>query len=953
MPILHLKPKNGSDDIRPSIKARTRKFTSKKWLTTALAVCAGLALVFALVVSISLAWVSRDLPDPNTLITRDVPLTTRIYDRTGTHLLYEIHGAENRSLVQIKDLPAYVAHASVAIEDKTFYTHHGVSWQGLLRAFVLNTIQGKRIQGTSTLTQQLVKNAILTNERSLTRKLKEVLLSLQIERVFTKDQILQLYLNEIPYGSTIYGIEAASKNYFGKSAKDLTLDEAALLAAIPQAPDIYSPYGTGLHGDNRKALVNRQHYVLQQMAAQGYITQQESDDAQKVDTLKKLIPKRVGNISAPHFVMYVRSLLIDKYGQQDVETKGLKVITTLDWDKEQIAEDEVKKGVDARGKQYNFTNAGLIAIDPKNGQILSMVGSKDFFDVEHDGQVNVVLSSLQPGSSFKPIVYAAGFIKGYTPDTTLWDVNTTFKTDLKNYEPKNYDLKEHGPVTVRQALQGSLNIPAVKMLYLVGVGRVLDFAEQLGYTTFADRSRFGLSLVLGGGEVRLIDHANAYAAFANNGVQYQTSAILKVEDSTGKTLEEWKQPDGNQVIDPSITAELSGVLSDNNARAYVFGTHNYLTLPGRPVATKTGTTNNFHDAWTLGYTPSLVAGVWVGNNDNSEMKRGADGSQIAAPIWQGFMTRALQGSKVESFPPPPPIDQTLKPVLIGKDTTVTMKVDKVTGMLANDLTPPDQTEERTYHQAHDILYYVDKDDPRGPVPSDPSQDPQFSNWESSVQSWVQRNNWNTTSTPPTETDNIHTIENQPKVTITDPVQNAQLSSRTVNISVGISAPRQIRRVEVQSEGTLIGVKDSEPWVVRAQIPNSIDRGFHDLLVTAIDDAGNRGTATVTINLAADPTPLSLSITTPGSDVHLNAGSFPVTVTISSGDNTNANKIDLYLQTPDGSTRLMGSEIAPQSNITQIQWSYDPGPGTYTLFPVLVDKQSNTHPGDRNTLFIDP
>ncbi len=952
MPILHLSPKNGAVTTRPKKQNRRRKLLTKKRLIITFVVIAGLGLISILILSIVLAWISRDLPDPNSLITREVPLTTRIYDRTGTHLLYEIHGNQNRTLIKIQDLPSYVPHATVAIEDKTFYTHHGVSWSGLLRAFIMSVIQQKQIQGTSTITQQLVKNAILTNERSISRKLKEILLSLQIERIFTKDQILQMYLNEVPYGSTIYGIESASKTYFGKSAKKLTIDEAALLAALPQAPDLYSPYGTGSHGDNRKLLVGRQHYILDQMAEQGYITKQQAEDAKKVNTLKKLVPKKLGNISAPHFVMYVRSMLEEKYGQQYVETKGLKVITTLDWKKQQIAEDEIKKGVDARGKRYGFTNAALIAIDPKTGQILSMVGSKNFFDNANDGQVNVTLSPRQPGSSFKPIVYAAGFIKGYTPDMTLWDVDTTFKTDLKNYEPKDYDLKEHGPVSVRKALQGSLNIPAVKMLYLVGVGRVLDFAEQLGYTTFKDRSRFGLSLVLGGGEVKLLEHANAYAAFANGGVQYPTSAILKIEDAHGKTLKEWKKPDGVQVMPPSVAATLSNILSDNNARAYVFGTHSHLILPGRTVAAKTGTTNDYRDAWTLGYTPSLVAGVWVGNNNDHAMKRGAEGSSVAAPIWQGFMSRALNGTKAESFPTPP-VNNATKPILQGKASEVQVKIDKSTGKLATDLTPLNLVEMRTYHEAHNILYYIDKDDPRGPRPTDPSRDPQYTNWESAVQSWVQRNNWYTTSTAPTQTDNIHTLENQPKVTIMEPLQNAQLSSRTFTVSAVVNAPRIIRRVEVWSEGKLIGSRSSAPWAITAQFPNSISRGFHDIDVRAYDDVENQGDATITVNLMANPAPLTLHIINLPNDTHLTSVSFPVTVTVNSSDNSNANKIDLYLRIPNGSTQLIGSDISPSSTSSEFQWNYDPGPGTYTLFPVLVDKKNNAHPGDRTTLFINP
>lgn len=935
---------------------RLRRSESRKRLPLKTLAIAGLITVSSLMLigafglTIALAWISRDLPDPNTLINRSVAQTTKIYDRTGTHLLYEIHGDQNRTLIQIKDLPSYVPKATVSIEDKNFYNHHGIDWLGLVRAFIKNTLRGQRISGTSTLTQQLVKNAILTNERSLTRKLKEILLSLQLERVFTKDQILQLYLNEIPYGSTTYGIESATRGYFGKPAKELTVDEAALLAAIPQAPDLYSPYGTGLHGDNRTQLVGRQHYILDQMATQGYITREQADEAKKIDTLKKIIPKNVGKISAPHFVMYVRSQLLDTYGQDAVERGGLNVITTLDWDKQQIAQDEVAKGVDARGAKYQFTNAALVALDPKNGQILSMVGSKDFFDAEHDGQVNVVLSPRQPGSSFKPIVYTAGFLKGYTPDTTLWDVNTTFKTDLKDYSPRNYDLKEHGPVSVRTALQGSLNIAAVKMLYLVGISRVLDFAEQLGYTTLSDRSRFGLSLVLGGGEVKLLEHANAYAAFANNGVQFPTAAILKVTDPTGKVLQEWTTPQGNQVVDADATHKISSVLSDNNARAYVFGARNNFVLPGRPAAAKSGTTNNFHDAWTLGYTPSLVAGVWVGNNDNTEMKRGADGSQIAAPIWQGFMTRALASSTIENFPSPPPSTAT-KPVLLGKDYEARLKIDKSTGKLATEFTPPELIEERTFHIAHDTLYYLDKDDPAGPQPTDPGQDPQFYSWEGAVQDWVKRTGWNATSSPPTETDDVHTAANIPQVSITSPQANSLLTNRQFTVSATIGAPRRITHVDVTCEGQLIGTKQFEPWNIPVQIPNSIANGYHDIVVTAYDDVANHGRAGATINLSAETSNVTLRITNVTNGAALNGSNFPMLIQVQASEAVGAQKIDLFLQAPDGTTRPVGTTLSPGSTQLEFSWTTNPGQGTYKIYPVLTDQGGATHSGEQTTVNI--
>ncbi len=942
------------------IRQETKKNHNKKWLKWQLVrkifittIITGLLLflLFAFGLTVTLAWISRDLPDPNTLMNRDVPLTTKIFDRTGTQILYEIHGDQNRSLIQIKDLPLYVPQATVAIEDKNFYQHHGIDWLGLVRAFVKNTLTGQKIKGTSTLTQQFVKNAILTNERSYERKLKEILLSLQMERIFTKDQIIQLYLNEIPYGSTMYGIESAARGYFGKPAKDLTIDEAALLAALPQAPDIYSPYGTGSRGDNRDRLIGRQKYILDQMAEQGYITKNQAEEAKKTETLKKLMPKKIGNIKAPHFVMYVKSQLIEKYGQNVAERGGLKVITTLDWDKQQIAEEEIKKGVEARGKDYNFTNASLVALDPKTGQIISLVGSKDFFDSENDGQVNVAIRDRQPGSSFKPIVYAAGLIKGYTPETILWDVNTSFKTEIKNYEPKNYDFKEHGPVSVRAALQGSLNIPAVKMLYLVGVGRVLDLAEQMGYSTFKDRSRFGLALVLGGGEVKLLEHTNAYAAFANEGKQMPVAAILKVEDSSGKTIEEWTQPDGREVLDSDTARRISNILSDNSARAYIFGTRNFLTLPDRPVATKTGTTNNFHDAWTLGYTPALVTGVWVGNNNNAEMKSGADGSKIAAPIWQEFMKRALAETPVQQFTAPAPTNAN-KPVLLGKSFEVKIKVDKASGKRATEFTPPGLIEERTYREAHNILWYLDKDDPRGPTPSDPTQDPQFWLWENAVQSWVKKTNWNATSTPPTEYDDLHVTANIPKVEILSPINQANLASRSFELKASAYSPRRLTHLDVVCEGMIIGSKIFEPWLIPVQLPNVIEKGFHDITVNAYDDVGNKGVASITVNLLAETAPLSLKIVNPTNGFFASSTVFPIIVAIEASDISKAKKIDLYIQTTDGSTRLLGSEISPTSNQIQFQWNYHPGPGKVKIFPVMVHADDSTTVGEQITVTVE-
>lgn len=945
MPIKHLKAA-GSEGRRRSLK--------KQWPSILKTVAIGglaVGLVGFFILTIVLAWLSHDLPDPNSLLTRTVAQSTKIYDRTGTTLLYEIHGDEKRTLVKIEDIPDSMKHATVAIEDHDFYKHNGIYWWGMVRAFTIGLVKDRRVQGTSTLTQQFVRNALLTTKRSPVRKLKEILLSLQLERKYSKEQILQLYLNEIPYGSNLYGIESAAQGYFGKSVKDLTLDESALLASLPQGPDIYNPYGTGSRGDNRERLVQRQHSVLNAMADQGYITKDQAEEAKKTNTLEKLVPKRLGDIRAPHFVMWVREQLVEKYGQKTVETGGLKVVTTLDWRMQQAAEQAVKDGVEKRGEQYQFTNAALVAIGPRDGQVLAMVGSKDFFDDEHDGQVNVTLRPRQPGSSFKPIVYAEGFVKGYLPETTLWDVNTTFKTDSRDYAPKNYDLKERGPMSVRQALQGSLNIPAVKMLYLTGVGSVLDLADQLGYTTLGDRSRFGLSLVLGGGEVKLLEHAAAYGAFATEGTLMPTSGILKVESPDGNVLEEWKIAEGKRVVEPQTARLLSSVLSDNGARAYVFGGSNALTLPGRSVAAKTGTTNDYHDAWTMGYTPSLVAGVWVGNNNNDAMKRGADGSVIAAPIWQAFMKEAVKDSPVENFTAPeaPPTD--LKPVLLGKDWQTTVKVDVVSGKLASEFTPPEFVEERPSYVAHDILYYVDKNDPRGPAPSDPASDPQFNSWEGAVIDWVNRTQWNATSTAPTEVDDVHVPGNQPQVTLSYPWENLDINSRQFTIKATASGPRRLISLTAKIEGYVLGSTSASNNEIQAIVPNALSKGTHELVVEARDDVGNVGRTSVLVNLLADPAPVVISVTDPGPGAKLKLSEFPRDVTVNVNDLTDITRVDLYMQRPNGSEQLVGSEIGPTQSPFTFKWASVTLPGDYFLYAVTTNKSGGTAKGDRTSINV--
>ena len=815
----------------------------------------GLGTTFALIGGLALlifaAVVSRDLPNPDSLSTRTIAQSTKIYDRTGQVLLYEIHGDERRTLVPIEQIPLSLQHATVAIEDRKFYEHHGVDWMGLVRAVVRNAAKGQGPKGTSTLTQQLVRNTIISNERNYLRKLKEMILALQIERTFTKDQVLQMYLNEVPYGSTLYGAESAAQTYFGKSARDLALDESALLASIPQAPDRLSPYGTGVRGDNRDQLVARQTLVLEKMAEQGFITQEEAREAIDTDTLAKLQPQRLRNIRAPHFSLYVRELLTDQFAEQGgmkfVEQGGLKVITSLDWDKQEEAEKLVSEWVQKNGSRYNFNNAALVSVDPKTGEIVSMVGSADYFNKEIRGNVNVIMQGKrQPGSSFKPIVYAAAFEKGYLPQTEVFDSLTSFPTDGRAYEPRNYNLREYGPVSLRKALQGSLNISAVKVLYLVGVGRALDFGERLGYTTLTDRSRFGLAVVLGGAEVLPIDHAHAFSAFANDGEQAALTPVLRVETPDGKTLFEAK-PQTKRVIEQQTARLLNNVMTDNEARAYVFGSKNSLTLPDRPVATKTGTTNNYVDAWTVGYTPNLVGVVWVGNTDNKPMKQGADSSSVAAPLWQSFMKMATENLPKESFPAPEP-PETTNPALLGQVFTKKARIDKITGLLANEFTPAEAIEERSYIEPHDILFYLDKDDPLGPAPTNPASDPHFAAWERSVAEWADRSKAVTTAQMPTVSNDQIGPAFAPIITILTPFNQAVIDTSFITINVEATAPRGVQQMQIRLGETVLGTVQGNSPSFGVILPPEIPNGYHDLVITARDDVGNAASQLVTILL---------------------------------------------------------------------------------------------------------
>ncbi len=854
-------------------------------------------------------WYSRGLPDPNRLIDRTVAQTTKLYDRTGENILYEIHGAEKRSVVPLASIPAVVQQATLVAEDRAFYQHGGISIRGIARAALSHATGIGKGGGGSTLTQQLVKNAILTNEVSVSRKLRELVLAWRIEKRFTKDEILQMYLNEVPYGGTSYGIQSAARSYFGKDVSQLSLAEAATLAAITNAPTAMSPYTTrGL-----ERLTARTAYVLQGMVDEGYISE---DQASAARAEKLSFVARRDAITAPHFSMWVYQQLTERYGARLVEEGGLRVITTLDLDLQSAAESAVASRTAQNASKYNAKNAALVALDVPTGQVRAMVGSADFFDEEIDGQVNVATSPRQPGSSFKPIVYAAAFALGYSPQTVLFDLETDFPTDQGPYHPRNYDLKEHGPVTMRQALAGSLNIPAVKTIYLVGVDGVLGLARSLGYTSLGDRSRFGLSLVLGGGEVSLLEHVAAYSSFARGGSYVPYSSVLKVESSDGRVLEEWEQPRGEKALEADVAAALTDVLSDNEARSFVFGAANSLTLPDRPVAAKTGTTNDYHDAWTVGYTPQIAAGVWVGNSSNEAMSRGADGSVVAAPIWQRFMVAAHRALPVQGFAPmPASFNYSQKPMLNGRwEGVETRAFDSRTGAPATPATPPEFVVERSYRQVHSILHWVSRENPLGAAPGDPSTDPAYGPWEAPVARWREGRGI-TNEVPPSQGGGG---DAGVSVSIIEPQPGSTVGGGVLSVSAASDSGASDWRFSV--DGT--PVARSSLGSATISLPPSIRPGSHVLTATAVTPGGRAGSASVSFSVEGGGPALNATV-----PANSSVGS---SVTMAFESPEELQQVDVYVQPPVGSPRWVGVASRGGDGRWSLTWTGPTVPGTYVV-----------------------
>lgn len=671
-------------------------------------------------------WVATiDLPDLNNFETRKVANSTKIFDRTGKVLLYNIHQDIKRTEVSSSEISEYVKQAHIAVEDASFYSHNGIRPTSIIRAVIENILPGGGSSGGSTITQQVIKNAVLTRERALTRKIKEWILAIKLEHLLTKEQILTIYLNESPYGGTIYGVEEASRAYFKKSASEIDLTEAAYLAAMPQRPSYFSPYGK-----NREALEERKNFVLRRMFDAGFITETQMKESQGTEIEFQPITESSGK--ALHFVFYIREYLEEKFGIESLEQDGLQVITTLDYALQKQLEETVKNYVLKNESETKMSNSSLVALDPKSGQILSLIGSRDYFDEKIDGKVNVAIQGRQPGSAIKPIIYASLFEKGYTPETVVFDLPTEFNTycDAEGnppagtdkstcYMPNNYDNEFRGPISFRKALAQSLNIPAVKALYLTGLDDAISLATQMGIRGLNDKNRLGLTLVLGGGEVSLLDLTSAYGVFATEGIQHTPTGILKITKRDGTILEEYKEK-GERVVTENTARQISSILSDAQARVPAYSLSSPINYSDRSVAAKTGTTQNYRDVWTVGYTPSLVIGLWGGNNDNTPMIKKTSG-YILVPLWREVMDIGLASStEVENFNPYITASSTenIKPVLQG-----------VWCNQLQDGTPV----------VHDILHWVQKRDPLGPYPSNPENDPQYSHWEYPVQAWISRN----------------------------------------------------------------------------------------------------------------------------------------------------------------------------------------------------------------------
>ena len=928
------------------------------------------------------------LPDVNNVQNLVAIQSSVIGDREG-NILYTIHGEENRKVVPFDQISKYAGEAILAIEDDQFYRHSGIDIPGILKS-ICGEFGVCQKRGGSTITQQFVKNAFLSSERTYTRKLKELILAVKLEHAFTKDQILEMYLNRIPYGSNVYGVELAARAFFSKSAKDLTIAEAAILAAIPKAPSYFSPYGNnkyvqvhisdeevikkdirseadlvhynaqsitkGLLGhvysfgegaDRRDIYVKgRVDFVLERMNILGYISTDEVEAALKEANEKEFNDYRDA-IVAPHFVMYVRELLEEKYGKEQVEKGGLKITTTIDPLLQSSAEEIVSKYAETNKTRYGATNESLLAVDPNNGQILAMVGSADYWNDEIDGKVNITLRPRLPGSSFKPIVYAAAFLKGYAPTTVLYDVMTKFGSW---YEPDNFDGTFMGPMSMRQALAQSRNVPAVKAGYLAGIPNVIDLARKMGIQLNQPDDWYGLSLALGAGEARLIDMVLAYSVFANGGYKMNPIAILKIEDRRGNILEEYQAPEDRKLIlDPQIAYLINDILSDVSARPEGWW-RDRLTIPGQINAAKTGTSNKRKsedeiypfDTWTFGYTRRLVAGVWAGNNDGSHLLPKASGLDTAGGIWHDFMVAATKGRPAEKFEKPEGISFVNVAKSSGKlpseytpeadiitgvfagfavpnevdDSYQFVEIDKVSGKLATEFTPFPAREKKAFFRHHAIL------------PDNP-------NWEDAVRKWAEENHQD--EEPPTEYDDVHTANTEqvkPDIRIVSPVLQGVVSAPYVDVVVDINSPAGVAQVDYYWDDTLVETVEKPPYRGQLKLAklSAKEGSLHVIRAVLFDALYHSNQSSIEVKVGQDSGPPEVRFLYPKAGASISAGS-SMSAQVDAYDSNGAiKKVEFYFN--DEFKERMGSAPYLWQFITPS------ASGSYTIKVIAYDYADN-------------
>ncbi|MCA9397667.1 PBP1A family penicillin-binding protein, partial [candidate division WWE3 bacterium] len=795
----------------------------------------------------AIVYFSKDLPSPDKLTEREVAQTTKIYSRQND-LLYEIFDEQRRTLVQLSDIPQYLIDATISTEDSDFYHHSGFDVMGIMRSAFRVVTEGQIRGGGSTITQQLVKNVFLSPEQTYTRKLKEVILAMQLEATYEKNEILQMYFNEVGYGGNYYGIGAAAEGYFGKSVQDLSLAESAFLAGLPQSPSLYNPR----FGDPELAQA-RFELVLDYMVREGKLTQEEADTAKQEDVIASVKPTDI-DIRAPHFVFYVKQQLVEQFGEKLVEQGGLRVTTTLDMGKQFIAEEEIGFQLDRLAAQgANAGNQALISIDPKTGEVLAMVGSADYFDQSIDGNVNVLLARRQPGSAMKPFVYVKGFQMGYSPATFLPDIYACFGVggDGKDYCPTNSDGKYWGPLLAREALANSRNTPAIRMAKLVGVQNIIQQAEELGITTLDQPDRYGLSLALGAAEVKATELVRAYSAFANNGLQPELMTILKVEDNTGAVIFE-NQPEDvslRRVLPEEEAYLITDILSDNQVRRRLFGANNLLEI-GRPAAVKTGTTNDNRDAWTCGYVPQLATCVWTGNTDNTPMAPSIQGSTGATPTFHHYMWRALENTPIENFTKPSGVREVVVDKLSGMLPKKDSDYPTITEVFAKGTVP---TEEDNFHQTVEVcesksLLATDYHKLIGDVikktftylrEPDQSLQKYADEWMSSHDGYGK---------PPEEVCPIVDKDgeplNGPYLDILTPSNGDEMDTTTFDVSVEAYSEHRIVKIEFYWDDTLVTTLTSSPYETEYSVSKDVS-GEHTITVTAYDGKGEKTTKEIT------------------------------------------------------------------------------------------------------------